>query len=138
MAAATYKVTVYDHRFVTIVQVGDGDRWIHDTAKKIEGTARVIAPRRTGRLASSHVTLPTRGSNQFQKRYRVSALAPYSLYVHEGTGIYGPRRVRIQYASPVGPIAQRRPGQPRFIRSQRGQRPQPWLTRAADMVIASV
>lgn len=54
----------------------------------------------------------------------------YAAYVHEGTGIYGPR------GRPIRPVRARvlswdQPGVGRvFAREVRGQRPQPWLADA--------
>lgn len=49
-------------------------------------SARQSAPRRTGRLASS-ITLSRSGELDAEISYR----ATYASYLHEGTGIYGPR-----------------------------------------------
>ncbi len=127
----TYRVTVYDAKIVSLVQVGDVARWTRETAKEVERVARVLAPKRTMRLANSHVTLPTLGSNQYQKRYRISAMAPHAHFVHGGTGIYGPTHAPIDVGKPMGPIPG--PG-PRYIRRSMGQRAQPWLERAAEAV----
>lgn len=137
--AATFKVTVFNARIVSIIQTGDGNRWIRDKAKSIENRARAIAPRRTGTLASSHVTLPTSGTNQYQKRYRVSAQAPYALFVHEGTGIYGPRHTPVVTGGwmklPGRNPNPNRVGRTTVIRSHRGQRANNWLERAAREVL---
>lgn len=133
-----YRVTVYEARWASVIQVGEGDRWTRGKAKQIERRARIRAPKRTQRLAASHVTLPTRGSNQFVKRYRISATAYYAHFVHGGTGIYGPRgmpvrtggRMRLPGANPNRPGAKST-----VIRMHRGQRPQPWLAQAARDVI---
>lgn len=118
------------------MQTGDGDRWIHSRAKRIEARARIRAPKRSGRLAASHVTLPTVGSNQYEKVYRVSATAYYSSFVHKGTGIYGPAHRPIVKVMSIPAGGQRPPySGPRIIRHSRGQRPQPWLEQAARDVI---
>lgn len=131
---STYRVTVYRPRIVSIIQTGDGDRWTRDKAKQIENRARILAPKRTGRLAASHVTLPTTGSNQYQKVYRVSAMAPYGAFVHGGTGVYGPRGMEI--VAPTGMAIPAGGGRrARVIYSSRGQRANPWLERAADQVL---
>lgn len=132
----TYHVQVLDSRIITIVQAGDGARWTRDKAKQIERRARLIAPKRTGRLASSHVTLPTRGSNQYHKVYRVSAQAPYSRFVHEGT--HGPITGRNGWVKiPAGRTGAPLAARTRVMRSVRGQRPNPWLARAAMLVAHS-
>ena len=129
----SYRVQVLNSRIITIVQTGDGARWTRDKAKQTERTARTIAPKRTGRLASSHVTLPTRGSNQYHKVYRVSAQAPYSRFVHEGT--HGPITGRNGWVKI--PAGRSRTGRAVITRSVRGQRPNPWLARAAMLVAHS-
>ncbi len=82
----TYRTNINNSGLLSLIQDGEGAHWTHDKAKAIEMRARAFAPERTGRLKASHVTLPTTGSNQFQKVYRISALAPYAKYVHQGTG----------------------------------------------------
>lgn len=134
-----YRVTVYESRWIGIVQTGDGDRWIRSKAKQIETRARVLAPKRSGRLAASHVTLPTTGTNQYRKVYRVAATAYYAHFVHGGTGIYGPLGRPIVRIMSIPAGAQRPPYQgPRVIRHSRGQRPQPWLDRAGQEVARGV
>jgi len=136
--AAGYKVTIFNGRIVSLIQTGDGKRWLHSKAKGVEASARRLAPKRSGRLAASHVTLPTQGTNQYHKRYRVSAQAYYAKWVHEGTGIYGPygvpvrtgRLMRIPGPSPR--ILRRNRKGPTLVRSHRGQRSNPWLLRAAE------
>lgn len=92
---AGYRVIVLRRNIVSLIQSGDGKRWIHSKAKAIERTARAMAPKRTGRLAASHVTLPTRGTNQYRKAYRVSAQTYYARWVHDGTrATITPRRAR--------------------------------------------
>lgn len=132
----SYRVQVFNTVIISIVQTGDGERWTHAKAKEIERMARVLAPKRTGRLAASHVTLPTIGSNQYHKVYRVSAQAYYSRYVHEGTT--GPITGRNGWVK----IPAARGGVPyspklRVVRSVRGQRANPWLVRAAVAVAHS-
>lgn len=135
------RVIVYESRVISLMQVGDGARWTRGQAKDLEAAARRLAPSRTGRLRDSHVTLPTVGSNQYQKVYRVSAMAYYAAWVHEGTGIYGPLgrpftgRNGWMKIPGVNPNSQTRgPRVGTVVRWVQGQRPQPWLQRAADLV----
>jgi hypothetical protein len=129
-------VTVYSGRIASITQYGDVARFTHGVAKDVERFARIYAPKRTGRLAASHVTLPARGSNQFEKRYRVSAMAPYSAAVALGSGIYGRGSgapIVSKRGKKMGPIGG---AGPRYIRSSKGQRPNNspgmnWLEKAA-------
>ena len=139
--AVTYKVTVFNGRIISLIQVGEGDRWTRGKAQQIERVARSIAPKVTGRLANSHVTLPTTGSNQYQKRYRVSALAPYSVYVHEGTGIHGPLG-RPVYIGKWMKIPGPNPNPRRVVgkhgtvvMSHKGRTKRPWLQEAANAVL---
>lgn len=135
----TYRVTVYETKWIGIVQTGEGDRWIRSKAKQIEARARVLAPKRSGRLAASHVTLPTRGTNQYRKVYRVSATAYYAHFVHGGTGIYGPAHRPIVKVMSIPASRQRAPyAGPRVIRHSRGQQPQPWLEQAGQEVAGGV
>lgn len=130
-----YKVTVLRGRIITLIQVGDVARWSHDTAQQIERLARLLSPVATGRLKASHVTLPGTGSNQFEKRWRISANAPYSLYRHRGTGIYGPNASPIIYSKPAGPIGFKANGKPQLIRSSKGTPGDNWMERAANGVV---
>lgn len=125
-------VRVYNGRLASVVQ-DDGRGFVEDVARQIESTAKVLAPKRTGRLARSISIGPTRGSNQYQVRYRVTAYAPYSLYVHEGTGIYGPKRKIIDIGKGMGPLP---PPYPKWIRYSQGQRSQQFLENAAQLVLA--
>lgn len=136
----TYKVTVLRGNIITLIQSGDGNRWTHDTAKKIERLARSTAPFRTGRLSRSHVTLPTTGTNSYVKVYRVSALAPYGVYVHQGTGIHPPGG-RGMIIAPRGmklpgpnPNVRRSGERSTVIYRSKGQRSKPWLANAAEAV----
>lgn len=143
MPITVRRVNVRDRALVSIIQTGDGDRWNHDTAKQIERRARILAPARTRRLSGSHVTLPTRGTNPYVKKYRVTAQAPYAAFVALGTGIHGPLRRRITSSRGMGPLpgAGTGPGRfgrgrPKYIWVSDGQRPNRWLERAAMSVAA--
>ena len=131
-----YNVVIFEGKIVSLIQRGDGARWIHSKAKDIEATARAIAPKRTGRLAASHVTLPTRGTNQYQKVYRVSAQSYYAGWVHGGTGprIY-PKRGKYLVLPGRNPNPGRTQGRGErtVVTSVRGQRPNHWLERAGRM-----
>lgn len=122
-----YNVVVFESRIVSLVQRGEGQRWIHSKAKAIERTARTIAPKRSGRLAASHVTLPARGTNQYQKVYRISAQSYYARWVHEGTLDQAPilprRKLKLK-------VPNRGRAGFRLLPSVRGQGPDRWLDRA--------
>lgn len=149
--AEIYNVTIYNRNIASVIQVGDGDRWTHKQAKTVERQARILAPKRTGRLAASHVTLPTIGSNAYVKRYRISAMAYYARYVAQGTGLWGPEHRMITIGKKMGPIpgfrevrggrkggVDRRKAmgrKPKFIMQSQGQRPNHWLEYAGDLII---
>jgi hypothetical protein len=100
--------------------------------------ARVLAaaqqgcPKRTYRLARS-----IRGRIEYRRGVTavVEATAPYARYVHNGTGLYGPRR-RMIVAAP-GKVFRfvAQDGRVVFTRRIRGSRPQPFLTDALVRVL---
>ena len=97
----------------------------------IESLAVEESPYRTGRLKEAVQTeeTPTGG------RVFVSSAAPYAVYVHEGTGIFGPRR------QPIRPRTKRAlfwEGARRPVRQVRGQRPNRFMDRAADRAAPAV
>lgn len=140
--ARRYRVTVYDSRISSIIKVGDGNDWLKRQATKVENMARIIAPRSSGRLAASHRTTQNRDERgRYRTGFTVSADVPYARFVHEGTGIYGPlgrpvhtgRWMRIPG---VNPNPNRRQGTTgTVVMSHRGQKPQPWLELAANIVL---
>jgi hypothetical protein len=136
---AAYRTVVYNSAIIALIQTGEGARWSHDKAKLIENTARRpgFSPVRSGRLRASHVTLPGVGTNQYQKRWAVSALAYYAAYVHQGTGIYGPRHRPIigWQRVPWNIGGRNKPGKTSVVYMTKGQLPNPWLLRAAESVI---
>lgn len=137
---STFRVTVQRRNIITLVQSGRLRMWSRDFAKKVESNARRLAPKRTGRLAASHVTLPTAGTNQYATRYRVSAMAYYGAYVHQGTGIFGPQARMITSVKGMGPMPNARESsigrRPKYIWSSRGQKGKPWLEQAAAVTVA--
>lgn len=86
-------------------------------------------PYRSGNLRSS-TTSTTEGSGTNTVGI-VRVTAPYGIHVHEGTGIFGPRhtpivpRIKRALAFTTGGIKVVR-------RSVKGQRPNPFVTRAAN------
>lgn len=144
-ASGGSKVTIYESGLISIVQK-EGRGFVGDIAKDIErraktnvslgATSRFPGAVRTGRLARSIVAASARGSNQYQVKYRITAYAPYGRYVHEGTGRYGPISpiFTIDIGKKMGPIMVN--GKVRYIRTSRGQRPNPFLADAAEAVLA--
>ena len=133
----SHVVVVYNSRIVRLIQYGEGNRWNKSKAEQIKSMAVLLAPKRSGRLAASHGVEQNRNAmGQYQTGHYVFADAPYARYVHDGTGLYGPHGRVINIGKRMGPIPGGGVGGlPRFIRSSRGQRPQPWLQQAADAVL---
>lgn len=132
------RTTVHRKNIITMVQVGDGARWTRGEAKEVERFARMYSPARTGFLRDSHVTLPTRGSNAYEKKYRITAQARYSAFVALGTGVHGPLRRPIRSDKGMGPIPGHGGRRPKYIWHSKGQRPNDWLERAAASVAAKL
>lgn len=138
-----YTVEVYENGIVRLIQVGDGVRWIRSKAKAVENRARTIVPKRTGKLMASHRTTQNRsGLGRYESGFAVSADASYARFVHEGTGIHGPRHAPIVKLKGMrirdgrNPNPNRRVGsQGTFIHRSQGQRANPWLERAAAQVL---
>lgn len=130
-----HRVTVYDNRISGLIRTGEGNRWIRGKADEIKDLAVIMAPKRSGRLAASHEVAQAHDrGGLFVSNYAVSARTPYAAFVHGGTGLYGPHRKVIVYRKPAGPIPTERGNI--YIWSQKGQRAQPWLARAASIVVA--
>lgn len=63
------------------------DRFLRKKARNVALTARVLAPRRTGRLASSIRVDQNRDERgHYAFGFSVYTRTPYAGYVHEGTG----------------------------------------------------
>ena len=91
----------------------------------IESIAVEEAPHATGNLVNALTTEQTEtGGEVF-----VSGAAPYAKYVHQGTGIWGPKKQRIR---PTQKKALFWPGAPHPMASVAGQKPNPFMDRAAD------
>jgi hypothetical protein len=143
--AAGYRVEVYENSLVRLIQTGDGNRWIKSKAKKVEHVARGLAvsmmKNPTGALAASHRTTQNRSAlGRYQSGFVVSANAYYAAWVHDGTGIHGPRGRYITSDRGMklpGPNPKRRiQGKHGTViyRSQ-GQVAKPWLAEAARIAL---
>lgn len=103
--------------------------------KRVENGAKRRCPVRTGRLrASIQSTMPQRVGNLVISY--VYTDVNYGRFVHDGTGIYGPRR------APIVPVNSRflvftpdGASSPVFARSVKGSRPQPFLTDALPAAV---
>jgi hypothetical protein len=101
--------------------------------RAIEAVAKRRCPKVTGRLANDITgrVVHRAGRPIGQIGNRVD----YAEYVHNGTGIHGPRRQRIQ-AKPGRYFAFRgRSGTMVYVTSHQGQRPQPYLLAAVREVV---
>lgn len=93
----------------------------------VESVAVEEAPHATGNLADA---ITVRAGEREGEVY-VSAAAPYAVYVHQGTGLYGPLKQAIK---PVRARALhfQAGGREVFARQVKGQRPNPFMDRAAE------
>jgi hypothetical protein len=99
----------------------------------VQAAATRLAPVDSGRLRQSGDTEVI--TRQDAAVARVSFSARHALPVHEGTGIYGPRRRPIvPRRARVLSWWDRRSGGRRFARSVRGMRPRRFLTRGTQLV----
>lgn len=100
---------------------------IEEITRRTLAEARTLCPHKTGRTAAS---LQMRmEANARQVRGTVWSDDPVVRYLEQGTGLWGPEHrvitpVRARVMGPIGAPY------PRFLRSQQGMRPQPFLRRA--------
>jgi len=109
-----------------------------DIALAMESEARSEAPFRTGNLrrniTRTHVSRTAAGN--FQVSVGVRRTAPYGVWVHEGTGLYGEHHRPIR-ATGGNVLHFVNNGQSLFRRSVRGQRANPYMRRAFTNVNAT-
>lgn len=91
----------------------------------VEARARRNAPVRTSNLANTGTSVVNAEGTEGV----VSFTAPYAEYVHQGTGIYGPRKKKIV---PVAKKALYWPGAAHPIRAVLGMKGRPFLLNAAE------
>ena len=74
--------------YLKVFHTGSGpDRTARANARKVAILARELAPKATGRMASTVQASQNRDEHgRYAFGYAVSADTPYTLYVHEGTG----------------------------------------------------
>ena len=129
----------------------DAGRWGNRLGRQVVNAAKVRAPVDEGRLRSSitHTVTVVPGSAVV----RVGSPLEYARYVHEGTGVFGPKRQRIRPVSAkalkfptpkqMGPLraGARRPSKDKrgfvFADSVAGQPPNPFLTDALVSVMGA-
>lgn len=103
--------------------------------KKVEAKAKINlqrAPRRvdTGHLRSSiHTTLLTLNN---APAVRVGTNVFYAIFVHNGTGIYGPRGATIKPRSAKFLSWKSKSGKRIYAREVKGMKPNPFLADAID------
>lgn len=135
MITARVKVTV-DRAQMRQVTRRDGIRFINEVNDEIADRAKRLAPRGRGTLRASIQTEPAVPAGTTKVTGRVVALARHAVWVHEGTGIYGPRHDEIEprtdemlrfFVPGTGIV---------YARQVRGVRPTKFLTRAMDDVLS--
>lgn len=91
----------------------------------VESEAKRNAPMRTSNLKNSGSSFV----NADGSRGSITFSAPSAAFVHEGTGLFGPRKTKIV---PKTKKALFWPGAPHPMRSVRGMEAQPFLREAAE------
>jgi len=88
------------------------------------------APVRTGELRESHYGVVVNDGGELYGE--VGAKAPYSAFVHEGTGLFGPLRRPIEAKPGRVFVFTGSNGETVFTTRIKGQHPNRWLVRALD------
>ena len=125
-----------------IIITGDFSNWSDEAKRKfrvalLQGTLHLEsvvveeAPAVTGNLRN------TISSNVEGMRGVVTIGSKYSIYIVEGTGIYGPRGKRIVPKTKKA-LAFTYKGIPMVRRSVRGMKPNPFHERAADQALGKI
>jgi hypothetical protein len=138
---------VLQHRMVTVkVHYGEIAKlfapggMVRDDATQAQRailiTAEMSAPRRSGVLRGSHLNIGFLQEGPYRIVGRVRNVADHALFVHEGTkSPLAPgkmMKVPVYKGAPNFFIAS-----PRRIPPIRGQKANPWLARASELVIRS-
>ncbi len=109
------------------VSAAKAERGVKRTTKLVEAKAVGKAPEVSGNLINM-IGVEFTGSG-FNTEGRIVSHAPYSEFVHEGTGIYGP------VGLPIFPSEKQAlwwPGAVHPVKMIRGQKPQPFLREALE------
>lgn len=110
---------------------GEIFRAVREIGRRVENTAKQLAPvDRGGLRASVNSRMLIEGSKVVA---HVGTNMEYALFVHEGTGLFGPRHRRIRPKRAKVLSFKPRGGRRVFVRSTRGQRPNPFLVRALQL-----
>lgn len=99
MAEASFTVEL-EPRQVQALLAGSSGQVMADLLRRgrnVVNRARVLCPVDEGTLRASIEAVPSRGPDGLPM-VRVGSRLPYAIYVHEGTGIYGPR------GTPIRPV----------------------------------
>lgn len=140
MITASVTVTV-DHAKLRS-QVGrEAVKFIDRVTAGLQLRSRELAPSASGRLRQSIRTEDARLVSPTRATGRVLAHAPYAIYQHEGTGIYGPyrRRIRPKRAKALR-FFWRKAGGIVFFKSVKGAKPaatSKFMVRAVEEVLSS-
>lgn len=159
------RVTVYETGLIQAFNT-DGRPWNRRVANEVMALAVATCPKgASGELERSHSVSQNRGAfGRFTAGFNVSNDARHALWVHNGTGLYGPNHRLIVPVNtpqrkymhvppnmgwlwtsgwarvapgPGGRIRLHDSGDPfGHAESVEGQRAQPWLRRAGDVVAA--
>jgi hypothetical protein len=131
----TYVVLHLDHSAIAVMlhgQTGEVGRDIRRRGNLVLAAAKANAPVRSGKLRGS--LKMTMGSEAGEVVAYVGTPLEYGIYVHEGTGIYGPRGMPIR-PTRARVLAWNEGGRMHFARSVRGMKGRPFL---ADALRAAV
>lgn len=104
--------------------------------RQIERRAKELCPVDRGRLRSSIAARAEVEGNR--PVVIVGTTVEYAAFVHEGTGIYGPRGQRIVPARPGGVLVFTKGGRKVFARSVAGMRGRPFLRDAMEQVTGTL
>lgn len=131
MAGTVTRVTIYDRNLDRLfLPGGDAWDWMERVGREHISMAIIEAPRRSGNLARQHnlaLTPYRRGV-----RYSVGNYAEYAEYVHGGT--FGP--IVALGGGFMGPLSPWGVHGTAYVREVSGQTANPWIARAADIVLA--
>lgn len=131
------RVTYNEPEFYRVFRspTGPYGRHMQDIVRQVANVARQQAPVQDGFLRASIATsVELRGGKMIGTVY--SSLE-YAIYVHEGTGLYGPRRAVIRPRRARALVFKLQGGPTVFAAYTRGQRPQRFLVDALRAVLPS-
>lgn len=130
MADVVIRNDVDDATLFRILHAKDGQvaRDMYRRGRRVEGYAKRLANVDTGRMRASIHTEQLAVGDTWGAR--VGTDVKYAIFVHEGTGIYGPTHARIVPRSSKVLVWKPRGGKTIFVRSVRGIEGNPFLRRA--------